>query len=205
MERWRNAKRHLLRAVLLTGATLLPLSGARGEVLTSSAAPGAAQVETPRIPRRDVRQSFHALMRSLGQGVAELHQDLVQEIVATQLAMIGGHPFTPPPPTDTPPTGTNNPPTSNPPGNTPPPPPPPTPGGGNPPPPPPTGGGNTPPPQPPTGNGNPPPDNPPPPPGPPVPPTDSPEPASVVTALLGAGLASLAAWRHRRRKQPQKA
>ena len=68
---------------------------------------------------------------------------------------------------------------SPPPGNPPPPPPPPGPPG-------------------PVGGGNPPPET-----NPGPPPSASPEPASMLTALLGAGLASLAAWRYRRRKQAE--
>ena len=80
-------------------------------------------------------------------------------------------------------------------GGTPPPPPPPS-NQGNPPP---QEGGNPPPPPPPTGGGETPPgggDVPPPP--PPV--QGAPEPASLTIGMLGAGLASLVAWRRRQRK-----
>jgi hypothetical protein len=46
----------------------------------------------------------------------------------------------------------------------------------------------------------PPPLDPNPPPPTPPPPTASPEPATLVTGLVGAGIASLAGWRYRRRK-----
>jgi hypothetical protein len=103
--------------------------------------------------------------------VDELREQLVAEVVATQLTMIGGHGASKKPrSTDSPP--------------------PPPPGNNNPPPPPGGGGGPD--------NGPPPGGNPPPPVtgGPP----QSPEPASLVTALVGAGLASLGVWRYRRRK-----
>ena len=67
-------------------------------------------------------------------------------------------------------------------------------------PPPPEGGGDPPPPDPPPpppeGSGEIPPNDPPPP-----PPSETPEPTSLVTALMGAGLASVVAWRRRRRSQ----
>ena len=73
------------------------------------------------------------------------------------------------------------------------PPPPPT-GKGEDPPPPPTP--DPPPPPPPTGQGEPPPTDPGT--GPP-PPSDAPEPSSLVSALLGAGIASWIGWRKRRK------
>jgi hypothetical protein len=113
--------------------------------------------------------------------VARVHADrpstlaasVAAQEVAGQMTAIFISGFSPPP--------GNPPPPPNPPGVTPPPPPPPPPG-----PPGPVGGGNPPP------ETNP---------GPP--PSASPEPASMLTALLGAGLASLAAWRYRRRKQAE--
>jgi hypothetical protein len=124
-----------------------------------------------------LRDRAAALVRSVGQGVADVGEELLAEMVTTQLTMIGGHGTGKPKSTDTPP--------------------PPPPGGNNPPPPPPGGGGGGP------DNNPPPPDNPPPPvtTGGPGTVNSSPEPASLVTAVVGAGLASFAAWRHRRRKR----
>jgi hypothetical protein len=76
----------------------------------------------------------------------------------------------------------------------------------SPPPPPTTSGGTAPPPPPPP---SPPPDTGPPPSTPPPPstnggppPATTPEPASIVTGLLGLGLASAAGWYKRRKRQP---
>ncbi|MBI3824302.1 MAG: PEP-CTERM sorting domain-containing protein [Planctomycetes bacterium] len=67
------------------------------------------------------------------------------------------------------------------------------------PPPPPTTQEQPPPPPPPTGGGETPPNDPP---IDPPPPQGTPEPASLVTALLGVGLASVYAWRRRRNRLP---
>jgi hypothetical protein len=202
MDGWMNARKYLLRTVLTTGAALVSVAALRAEMLTSPALPvpgaeaSATQGFVPRTHNSVVRgnttkESAAAWLCAFGTRLAEFRRELVTELVATQLTMIGGHPMPPPvtvtstPPTTPPVTVTSTPPVT--PTPTPPLPLPPVPTG-NPPPPP------TPPPPPgppiPTGGGQPPDPTPPPPP-------DSPEPASLVLGLLGAGLASLTAWRRR--------
>jgi hypothetical protein len=182
MNGWIHVQKHLLRALLVTAAALGSASGLRADLLTSNAPPaagpeavaspgfmplGAAPVAHRGRSTPDAKGLLHAVRASL----VQLQEELVRELVAMQVTMIGGHPLSPPKTTATPP----------------------------PPPPPVTTENPPPPPPPPTGGGQPPIDLPPPP--PPPPPTQSPEPASLVTALLGVGLASLAAWRQHRRKQ----
>ncbi len=104
----------------------------------------------------------------------EIRDEVVRcalEVTTTAFLIRIGNP--PPQPNEAPPV---DPPEQN---NTPPDPP------GDPPPDPPTGGGEEPPIDPPFDI--------------PDPPNETPEPASLVTALLGAGLTSLYAWRRRRR------
>jgi PEP-CTERM motif len=74
-----------------------------------------------------------------------------------------------------------------------------------PPPPVPPTNSSTPPPPPPPPPPSPPPNSPPPPPNsPPPPPHNTPEPATLVSALLGAGVCGLLALRRRNRKGEQK-
>jgi hypothetical protein len=124
-------------------------------------------------PTIDVRRAAAALQGYAQEVVGALSADWT----ALTMTMIGGHvivPTTPPPPPT--PTGSPSPP------------PPPTTTGGTPtPPPPPTTTGSTPTPPPPTTQGGP---------GP----SGAPEPATIVTGLLGLGIASAAGWYRRRRR-----
>lgn len=191
MDGWSNTKRHLLRIVLLVAATLAPAAGLHAETLNSDGKPHEGG-PLPSSARAVTAAQLKVMAQALAEGLVQLHEDVIRAVVAQQLTLLGGHIAPPtsmsqPPTAPTPPTGGNGVPPP-PPTNIPPAPPPP----GNTPPPPP---GNTPPPtttpSPPTTSGG----------SGPGPVTGTPEPASVVTALIGAGLASVAAWRNRRRKQ----
>jgi PEP-CTERM motif len=180
MDAWWNMRMSLGRMLLLAGATLAPVSGLHAEALTSAAPPACAAGLPCAVPdgfvapdmtiQRTTTIDVKTLVQNVCATLAQLREELVIGLVSAQLPLIGGH--ADPKQTSTPPPPPPPPTTGN---NTPPPPPPPTP---------PSSQGGTPP----TGGDNPPPTS------------SAPEPASIVTALLGAGLASLAARRYRRRK-----
>lgn len=143
MDGWWNAKRHLLAVTLFAGSTLVFVGRAHADILTTNApaactagSPGRGTpafspvATTPPVARTVAPVNVKAVVRTLGESLAAWREDLVRELVATQLTLVGGH-ATKPPTNTTPP---------------PPPPPPPPVGGGVPPPP----GNGTPPPPPPT-------------------------------------------------------
>jgi hypothetical protein len=215
MDGWKNARKYLLRTALATGAALVSIAGLHAETLTSPALPprdaeaavtqGFVPLTHTSVPAGNAaRGHASAVLRSFAVQLAEFRQELVRELIATQLTMIGGHPMPPPvtvtstPPATPPVTVTSTPPTTP---TTPTPPTPPVPP--TPPPPPVTTGNPPAPPVPPSPPVPPPPagGGAPPDPTPPPPPTTSPEPTSLVLGLLGAGLASVGAWRRRNRRR----
>ncbi len=183
-----NMQRRWLRLALLGAATLVPVAGLQAETLTSDGKPQDAAAVSARA-RIVTAAQVKALAQSVVRGLAELREEVARAVLADQLTLIAGHVPTPTPPSS----ASQPPPPPTPPGGgvTVPPAPP---GNGPPPPPPPPPPGNTPPPP----TNTPPPSNTPPPPvnsGGPGPVHQAPEPGTMVTALIGAGLASLAAWR----------
>lgn len=162
---------------LLGGAALLTAAAGslHAEPLVQAARPTPCfeAVSTATTQTVDLHRAVRALQRYAQDVIGELSGDLM----ALSLTMIGGHvPVTPPPPA--PPTMSV---TSPPPPpqiiSTPPPPPPPV-----------TTGGSTPTPPPPTTQGGP---------GP----SGAPEPATIITGLVGLGIASAAGWYRRRRRR----
>lgn len=147
-------------------------------LLTVIAVPAnAATVTDDDQAAQTVKSNGSALLDGLEKEWQSIREELLRATVETMGTMILGR-WGPPPP---PPKGQGNPPGNPPPqngGNTPPPPPPP--------PPPPTGGGETPPIGPPFD---------------PPPVQGTPEPTSLLSALMGVGLASLYTWRKRRRNR----
>jgi hypothetical protein len=155
----------------------LALAGGVGLWAAAAGAVRAESAESAAPEAVDVRGAAVALHQYAQQVVGALSEDMS----ALAMTMIGGHvtvPSTPPPPPVTS-------------GSQPPPPPPPDTGGTPTPPPPPptTTGGPTPTPPPPTTQGG-------------HPPSSAPEPATIITGLVGLGLASAAGWYQRRRRKP---
>lgn len=214
----RRWQRRLLAGLCgLTGGLVVTSGALRAEPLTPSASPQPAVETTHTAPYqgfvahgalrsqtgRHGDDTLNDLARALRRRGAEIQEGLAETTRAVCLTLIFGHlsggtdpaPAAAPPPPPPPDTGVPPPPPSDggvtvpdvPPVIPPPPPPvvpPPVP-----PPPPPPGGG--------TGTGEPP-GNPPP------TPQHAPEPTSLVTALLGLGLASYAGWRRRKNRRDQR-
>jgi hypothetical protein len=188
-----NLQKIALCVALTVGLGLAPAATVRAELLTSAAPPPcdagvpkrAADMFAPpdgSAAAASIGASIDlkSALSRLGTALTALHQEMVIEWVAAQMPLIGGHPD----PKNTTPVSNNGPGSNGPPPGDSGPPPPPPPSST-----PPGGGTDVPPPPPPGNQGEP-------------PPSQAPEPASIVTALLGAGLASLAAIR-RRRRQPR--
>ena len=171
LRKWRKGT---LKLLLLTGAmftTTWTLHAATTPPSVST--PTNPNDETPRLQRSLVAE----ILAPWQERIDEFRADLARELLIASMTMIGGHGMTTPPPPPPPPKKATTPPTTTPPVTPPTPPPPP------PPPPTPTGSGE--------GPGDPPID--------PPPPNETPEPASVLTGLVG--LATLAGYRFRRRRQ----
>jgi hypothetical protein len=176
MEGWITQTKRILCPLTAAGLMLLAVPDLRADFLPGAAALGldAKKSDDDRPPapntQTPARADCKGLLETLRQQWAAIRHDLTRSILETTLTMFFIRGGSPPPIGNTP-GDTTTPPDQS--GEPPPPPPPP---------PPPEGGGEVPP----GDTGNP-------------PPQDSPEPASLVSALLGVGLASLSASRRLRK------
>src|SRR5260370_313553 len=97
MNRWMHAQKHLLRTLLATAAILASAAGLHAEPLTSAPpakGPGAVATAgfvplgaTPDANRGRSTPDAKARLRSVYASLVQLHEDLVRELVATQLAL----------------------------------------------------------------------------------------------------------------------